>query len=67
MFIHHWDQEWYEKNAFLNSPEKDKIINMAYICILQDILDIDNRFHMLAQEVKNFFSKYYDMINDRES
>ena len=47
---------------FSTTPEKEIIIYMAYTCIIQDILDIDNTFNISAQEVKICFSKLLDMV-----
>ena len=48
--------------TFSTSAENDRITYMVYTQIMQDILDIDDRFHILAQEAKNCFAKYYDMV-----
>ena len=33
---------------FSNTPEKDRIVLQAYMCIIQDIIDVDNKIQNVS-------------------
>ena len=50
-----------------NNAESDKIILNTYICILSDLLEMDDNTIMLAQDVNNCFAKYFSEYMIQES
>ena len=63
-FLHRRAQEQSSKYANLYYSRKgwNNQYGLYSTRILQDILDIDNRIHISAKEVKNCFSKYSVMV-----
>ena len=47
---------------FTNSINFNKVVNEAYTQTIKNILEMDARFYLTAQEVKNCFAKYSNDI-----